>query len=535
MKLHPLLLSLLSGILLAAAWPVNGFTPLIFVALVPLMVLQHRLGESGKRGMFWYSWLAFAVWNGITTWWIWYSTQAGAVAAIVINALFSAVVFQVYHISKKRLFNNRRGFGIVIFYWITWEYFHTNWDLTWPWLTLGNVFASKHTWIQWYEYTGVFGGSLWVLLSNVLIVQIILRLKERGVKQVIIPVLLWTILITVPLVISHSIYNNYKEGEQSMEVVVVQPNIDPYTEEFNLPPTVVMERIFKLADKKISDSTLYVVCPESAIQEGIWEENLQHSTSIKLIERYISYHPQTSFVIGASTYRMLGKGEKLTNAARKYRDNQYYYAYNTAFQIDNTGFVQVHHKSKLTPGVERMPSWWILKPLEQYAIDLGGITGTLKDEEHPTVFENKKRGVKVSPIICYESVFGEFTAKTVSAGSNAIFVITNDGWWGDTPGYKQHFLFSVLRAIETRRSVARAANTGTSAFINQRGDIREATPFWKQASIKERISLNDKLTFYVKYGDVIARISAFISFFVLLISFTQDFLKKRENRQHSKT
>jgi len=341
MKLHPLLLSLLSGILLAAAWPVNGFTPLIFVALVPLMVLQHRLGESGKRGMFWYSWLAFAVWNGITTWWIWYSTQAGAVAAIVINALFSAVVFQVYHISKKRLFNNRRGFGIVIFYWITWEYFHTNWDLTWPWLTLGNVFASKHTWIQWYEYTGVFGGSLWVLLSNVLIVQIIFRLKERGVKQVIIPVLLWTILITVPLVISHSIYNNYKEGEQSMEVVVVQPNIDPYTEEFNLPPTVVMERIFKLADKKISDSTLYVVCPESAIQEGIWEENLQHSTSIKLIERYISYHPQTSFVIGASTYRMLGKGEKLTNAARKYRDNQYYYAYNTAFQIDNTGFVQV--------------------------------------------------------------------------------------------------------------------------------------------------------------------------------------------------
>ncbi len=531
MKLHPILLSLLSGILLAAAWPVNGFTPLIFIALVPLMILQHHLGETGKRGMFWYSWLAFFVWNALTTWWIWNSTEAGAVAAIVLNALFSAVIFQVYHISKKRLFNNKRGFGILIFYWITWEYFHSNWDLTWPWLTLGNVFASKHTWIQWYEYTGVFGGSFWILLSNVFIVQIIFRFKEKDFRYVFVYASAWIVLIAAPLIISHSIYKNYKEAENPMEVVVVQPNIDPYTEEFNLPSQVVMNRIFKLADEKISDKTLYVVCPESAIQEGIWEENLQHSKSIRLIKKYISQHPNISFVIGASTYRWLTKGEKLTNAARKYRDNEYYYAYNTAFQIDSTGFVQIHHKSKLTPGVERMPSWWILKPLEKYAIDLGGITGTLKDEDHPTVFENKKTGLKVSPIICYESVFGEFTAKTIAAGANAIFVITNDGWWGNTPGYKQHFLFSVLRAIETRRSVARAANTGTSAFINQRGDVSQATPFWKQASIKETLNANDKITFYVKNGDVIARISAFISFFVLLISFTQSFLRKKEKQK----
>ncbi len=528
MKLHPVFLSLLSGILLAAAWPVNGFTPLIFVALVPLLVLQHRLGQTGKKGMFWYAWLAFAGWNGATTWWIWHSTQAGAVAAIVINALFSAVIFQIYHISKKKLFDNKRGFGILIFYWITWEYIHTNWDLTWPWLTLGNVFASKHTWIQWYEYTGVFGGSLWVLLSNVLIVQTIFRFKEKNSRYAFISTAGWIVLIAAPLILSKSIYNNYKEKKNPVEVVVVQPNIDPYTEEFNLPPRVVMNRIFKLAGEKVTGNTLYVVCPESAIQEGIWEENLKHSESVEMIEKYIAVHPQISFVIGASTYSMLKKGEKLTNAARKYRNNQYYYAYNTAFQIDSTGVVQIHHKSKLTPGVERMPSWWILKPLEQYAIDLGGITGTLKDEKHPTVFENRKTGIKVSPIICYESVFGEFTAKTVAMGSNAIFVITNDGWWGNTPGYKQHFLFSVLRAIETRRSVARSANTGTSAFINQRGDVSMATEFWKPASIKTTINANDKITFYVKNGDYIARISAFISFFVLLVSFTQGFLRKKQ-------
>jgi len=524
-----LLLSVVSGLLLAASWPANGFTPLIFIALTPLLVIQQYLGNTGKKGMFWYTWLSFIIWNVLTTWWIWNSTKSGAIAAIVFNALFLSIVFQVYHISKIKLFNNKRGFAILIFYWISWEYFHTNWQLTWPWLILGNVFSSKPTWIQWYEYTGVFGGSFWVLLTNILLFRLALNIWQKRKFSAILSGTQALLIIAIPLIISEIMYHNYHEKKNPVEVVVIQPNIDPYTEEFNLPSSVVMKRILSLAEEKITDSTLYVVCPESTIQEGIWEENLYQSQSIRTIKSFIKKHPKISFVIGASTFRWLKPDEKRTNAARFYKDKLYYYAFNTAFQIDRSPYIQIHHKSKLTPGVERMPSWAILRPLEKYAINLGGIVGTLKDEDHPTIFTNDETGISVSPIICYESVFGEFTAKTVAKGANLIFVITNDGWWGDSPGYKQHFLFSILRAIETRRSVARSANTGISAFINQRGDVSQATPYAKQAVIRKNINANKKLTYYTKNGDYIARISSFIAALILLASVTRGILKKKNS------
>ena len=222
-------------------------------------------------------------------------------------------------------------------------------------------------------------------------------------------------------------------------------------------------------------------------------------------------------------------GEVRTNAARKYANaERYYYAYNTAFLIQDDKDYQWHHKSKLTPGAEIMPSWGILKPLEALAIDLGGTVGTLKKEDHPMVFTQHDSALNVSPIICYESVYGEFVAQSVRLGAGIVVVITNDGWWGQSPGYRQHLLFSVLRAIETRRDVARSANTGVSAFINQRGDIVQRTAYWEPAAIQQELKSNSVLTYYVKNGDYLGRVSAYISGLFLLVSFTQGFLRYRK-------
>ena len=106
-------------------------------------------------------------------------------------------------------------------------------------------------------------------------------------------------------------------------------------------------------------------------------------------------------------------------------------------------------------------------------------------------------------------------------GAELIFVITNDGWWKNTPGYRQHLSFARLRAIETRRSVARSANTGISAFINQRGDLIQTTGWWEEAAIKSTLKRNEKMTFYVKYGDYIARISVFVSVLLILFLFVR--------------
>jgi apolipoprotein N-acyltransferase len=160
-----------------------------------------------------------------------------------------------------------------------------------------------------------------------------------------------------------------------------------------------------------------------------------------------------------------------------------------------------------------------MKPLENMAFDLGGTVGSLGTDRERAVFTKPGDSITIAPVICYESVFGSYVTQYIRKGANLIFVITNDGWWGNTPGHRQHFSFSRLRAIETRRSVARSANTGISAFIDQRGDAFQVTNYWEPAVIRQQINANDKLTFYVRYGDYIARLSSFIAISILLVAF----------------
>ena len=105
-------------------------------------------------------------------------------------------------------------------------------------------------------------------------------------------------------------------------------------------------------------------------------------------------------------------------------------------------------------------------------------------------------------------------------------IITNDGWWGDTPGYRQHLSYASLRAIETRRSIARSANTGISALINQRGDIIANTAWWERDYINGSLKLNDKITLFVKYGDIIGRVSKFLFFLLALMAISRFISRK---------
>jgi apolipoprotein N-acyltransferase len=173
-----------------------------------------------------------------------------------------------------------------------------------------------------------------------------------------------------------------------------------------------------------------------------------------------------------------------------------------------------------------MPLAKLMKPLERFAINLGGTVGSLGSDEERMVFTRQPDGLTVAPVICYESVFGEYVTEYVHKGANLIFVITNDGWWGDSPGHRQHLSFSRLRAIETRRSIARSANTGISCFIDQRGDIFQATKYWELAVIRQEINANDEITFYVRYGDYIARVSGFVTAFLLLFAIAGSVMKR---------
>ena len=158
-KYQKILVAILSGLLLSAAWPIWGTSPLIFIGLVPLLILEDRAAKGEKSKVFWLSSIAFLVWNLITTWWIWNATP-GAIAAWLLATLFMAVPFCLFHFTKKKLCNNRWGTFLLIPYWMSYELLTYHWVAKWPWLNLGNVFSSNVSWVQWYEYTGVAGGTL---------------------------------------------------------------------------------------------------------------------------------------------------------------------------------------------------------------------------------------------------------------------------------------------------------------------------------------------------------------------------------------
>ena len=533
--LHALGLSVLSGLLLSVAWPAQGYAFLLFVAWLPLFYVEQKFyEESGKRTkiqLLGYSYITFAVWNALTTFWVSNSTLFGGIMAVALNSLLMSTVFYVYHTSRV-LTHNKSGQFILLFYWIAWEYFHLDWDLSWPWLNLGNGFSAYPQWVQWYEYTGVFGGTAWILIVNILLFRAIyFTYRNRVVDRPVLAHFVMAVLfIVIPLVYSINTYNNYKEKTNPVDVVVVQPNNDPYTEQYSRAPEEVLNHIFDLAAVKADSATDFVVAPESAIQERpLYENFLDRGKSIRILREYADNHPERAIVIGASTYYIVPEDEEPPVEARPFSDSdRHYVAYNTAFYLDSTQKEQLYHKSKLTPGVEKMPFKKVFKHVEKFAIDLGGTVGTLGTDPYRIPFETHT-GDKIAPIICYESIYGEFCAKFVRNGADAFFIITNDGWWGDTPGHRQHLQFASLRAIETRRSIARSANTGISAFINQRGDILKATKYWKEDVIRDQINTNEEITFYVRYGDYLGRTAVFGTVMLLLITITAGIMRKNKH------
>ena len=533
-RLHKILLSLLSGLLLSAGWPERGFPFLLFIGFVPLLVVEYEQWKNRTTNhasdFIPYIILSISTWVLLTTWWVAISTPIGIIATILVNTSLVGGAFYLFHITHRRLSGVSAAYTALIGYVLTAEYIHLRWDLNFPWLNLGNGFAAYPNLIQWYEYTGIFGGSLWILLVNILLFffvrdRIMMKICNRtiGIRMAI-----TLILIIVPMVISVIMYNRYTEKINPVDVVVVQPNLDPYNEQYGLDPMVVTERMIALAAEKSDSLTDFAVFPESAIQEYIFEDQLERSPSIKRLRIFNKSYARMNVVTGISSRKIFQPGETLSSSARKFSDAEMYYdSYNTALFIAHDSTLQKYHKSKLTPGVEIMPYLDVFPFLKKYAIDLGGTTGSLGVNPDQTPFD-VSNNLEVAPCICYESVYGEFMNRFIRNGANVIFVITNDGWWGNTPGHRQHLLFSVIRAIETRRSIARSANTGISCFINQRGDISQRTAYWVPAAIRAKINANDKITFYVKYGDYIGRISLLVAALFALLTISASLRKRKQ-------
>src|SRR6218665_140479 len=159
-------LCLLSGLILVVSFPITGsLFPLSFIAWVPLLLVEEGLSSKKRSGwrIFFFSYITFFIYNLGTTWWVYNASIGGAIMAFFANSLLMAIAFTVYHLLNKFVGRNWWKVSFVSV-WLTFELLHFHWELSWPWLTLGNAFASANYLVQWYSITGAFGGSLWILV-----------------------------------------------------------------------------------------------------------------------------------------------------------------------------------------------------------------------------------------------------------------------------------------------------------------------------------------------------------------------------------
>jgi apolipoprotein N-acyltransferase len=544
------ILPVLSGLMLWQAWPPLQLTFLVFAGFVPLLVAEKVISDTYKKYTGLKVWISLytglLVWNLTTTYWISNASLAGGLFANLANPVLMSVPFMLARNTRKQ-FGNRLGYASLVFYWMAFESIHLSWELTWPWLSVGNVFAVKHTWIQWYEYTGVFGGTLWVWITNLLLFFILydrlfpsekINPVNNSLFKKYIPLFSLVLIIFIPILISKIIYNNYEEKGKPVNVTVLQPNFDPYKEKFDIPYAIQMEKMQGLSKQKLTDSTDYLVWPETSIQKDIWLDKIKYEKPVRDLSKLIDSFPNLTIVLGINGFErytsqdasITARMEIIPRLPSKTSDTLFYDIYNTALQIDSSLQLPYYHKSKLVPGVERMPYPQFIKFLGDKAIALGGIEGSLGTQKERTVFYNKD-SVGIAPVICFESVFGEYVSDYVSNGAELIFIITNDGWWGNTSGYQQHCLYGKLRSIETRRSIARSANTGISCFINQHGDISQPTEWREDAVLNATLLANDDKTFYVEFGDYLARVALWISGFLILMTLVSAKIINRKNNK----
>ena len=516
-KKSKLALVIASAVLLSIPWE-GASCITIFVGLVPLMLISAQYGPSRREAMAMLGWatLAFVLWNAATIWWVWNASPAGPITATIVSTWWNLVPFMLFHILSKRT-TKVLAYTTFIASWIAAEYIYTDSPaMSFPWLVLGNGFADDTWAVQWYEYTGVFGGSLWVLLVNVLAFEACLTMRKR----------VWvvaTLALAIPICISIGLFYKYDaEGDyysqlEKTTVSVAQPNIPCYGRDSKTDPNpLVPEKHHKILLnllEEVPDSTEFILMPETSLEYSVNESRPTQDLMVDRIVKHLqTTRPSAMVVAGTTTVHNYG-ATKATETARE-DGNTYYDLFNSSLGIDASGDVQIHHKGKLVVGTEIIPSW--LRGVgNAVAVQLGEDEFTeygIGTEQKP--FEHN--GKKVAPAICYEGLYGDHMAEFARNGAEALFVASNDGWWDNTPGHKYLFKFCRLRAIETRRDVARSANTGVSGFITMRGDDGERLEWDQRGVLTADIRLNDEQTFYTKYGDYIGRLSLYIAALCLL-------------------
>lgn len=496
--------SLVGGALLGISFVMYPFFHAPFLAWIGFVPILLHLKTLDKFGAYFRAtYLSLFCFTLVSVWWVSLSTFLGGFLMYFAQTFFMTVPFTLFFFMRKVLGWNR-ALWFFPFLWTAWEWIYLDLEISFGWITLGNSHANLWWLVQYVDLFGVWAISFWIVLLNVLVIKLI-ELKSSATRLpphfsayygaialiFLLPLLYSTIVFLLPK----------PSPTGAIKVAVIQPNIDPFAKWENSNRRSVLEKHITVSDSASRGGVDLVLWPETAIpyfilyQRGsdAWAR-LQSSTSRWRAPLLTGFSDATYYA--DSSKRQFGA--KYDRSA-----GQYYDTFNSAMLLDSTDNAQVYHKMKLVPFAERVPYMEYLPFFSSATFAVAGISswGVGKDTLNFSFTTRSGTHVQVTPLICYESIYPRFTADFVRRGASMLTVITNDGWFSKSYGPYQHVAFAKLRCIETRRAMARSANTGISLFIDRYGRAYGEIDWWKEAYTTEELELYDDESFYVRHTD----------------------------------
>jgi apolipoprotein N-acyltransferase len=578
-RTKPYPMVILSGVLLVLSFPPSPLAFLAYVAFIPLLlvmdhtpdrIFEDRLWGFFKAGIinlwriltlqilwryrgknwrykrrsisryaqiFRYAYTTFLIWNFGVGYWIIltaFGVESGGekiaafTAGMMANLLNPFLMtIPVYLFARLRRASTAFIFSLgFVMFWLSFEYLHFHWELSWSWLTLGHSQSMYPDWVQYLEYTGTLGISLHILLVNVLGYQMVRAAQISQWQR-------WAfaggivLLLALPFALNPYLLNPERQVFQpdgELNVRLIQPNVDPY-EKFSGTAKQQIEDFVELISQPGLDSIDLVILPETAIPRTVWRHELRSDPLLAPLWAILLQHPRLSLLTGLTEVRRIDETtEKVPQSARYSPSYGHYEYYNATALLNKDTLPQTFQKGKLVPLVERMPYLETLAFLKDYNIDLGGSFGNYGKPPEIKPLSLHPSGAQVASLVCYESEYGDYIRLLIGEEPGLISIVTNDGWWNfdnstnqrsGSSGYIQHAHLASLRAIETRREIARSANTGISCFVDNQGKLRQQSDYWVPTYVDGKVKLYGGQTFYVRHGDYIGWGASILSVFLI--------------------
>lgn len=526
------ILTLISGVMLGVSFPPSPFGALAAFGLIPLLFL-YELTENYARPLR-YTYAAFVVWHVLSVYWMGGFVHGrdglmmlGGALLLLVNPIFLLVPVIAY-LFVRRTLSLKVALVFLPFIWVGFEYIRGMGDLAFPWMSLGNTQAMDIVWSQFITFTGVYGLSFWVLIINIIGFVLVYKIARREwylpCVQVIGTGLSIIVIYFTPYVYGSGVLSNAEEYNEKVRVGIVQPDVDPF-QKWDFDRAAITDQLLEQSSSLLPDNPDMIVLPENAIPYYLLlPQNRRYYDKVR------SFIEDTNVPIlaGVPHSVMYDSPDDAPPAGIVIPGtDQPYASYNAAVLIDpGTDEIDFYGKIVLVPFVERVPYADVLlfaKKIRR-SISIGGwdvgqdTTVFQIQQQDYTSDDTAVRTLNFGTVICYESAHPGFVRHFTHNGADFLVVITNDSWWGKTAGPYQHAQLSVLRAIENRRSIARAANGGISSFIDPYGRILKTTPLFEQTEAIHDIPVFREMTFHARNGDVFAIFSLIIGAFSVAIA-----------------